>query len=113
MTTREERLAENEAIFREVNDRIAEVSDRFELERVTAICECATAECTQRFELSRSDYDTVRSTGIQFVVVPGHEQPDIERVIERRPDYLLVEKVGEGTKVAEEQDSGGPAAKED
>jgi hypothetical protein len=105
MTTRQERLAENEVIFREVNDRIAEVSDRFELERVSAICECATAECTQRFELSRRDYDAVRSRSLQYVVVPGHERPDIERVIGRGAGYLIIEKIGEGAEVAAKHDS--------
>ena len=114
MTTREKRLAENEAVFREVNERIAEVSDRFELEAVSAICECANAECTRRFELSRRDYDEVRARSLQFAVVPGHERPDIERVIARRAGYLIVEKIGEGAEVAEEQDSGGrSAAKEE
>jgi hypothetical protein len=104
MRTREERLAANEALFREVNERIAEVSERFALEEVSAICECATADCTQRFELSRRDYEEVRSASIQFVVVPGHEKPDIERVVDRRGRYLIVEKIGEGAEVAEEQD---------
>jgi hypothetical protein len=110
MTTREARLAENEAVFREVNERIAEVSDRFELEAVTAICECATSDCTQRFELSRGEYDEVRSRSLQFAVVPSHERPDIERVIGRRARYLIVEKIGEGADVAEEQDSSGRSA---
>ncbi len=105
MRTREERLAANEAIFREVNERIAEVGERFELEDVSAICECATVDCTQRFELSRRDYEQVRSASIQFVVVPGHETPDVERIVERRATYLVVEKIGEGAEVAEEQDS--------
>ena len=49
-----------------MNERIAEVSDRFELEGVSAICECAAAECTRRLELSRGEYDEVRSSSLQF-----------------------------------------------
>ena len=113
MRTREERLAANEALFREVNERIAEVSERFALEEVSAICECATVDCTQRFDLSRRDYKEVRSASIQFVLVPGHEKPDIERVVERRDRYLIVEKIGEGAEVAEERDSRARSAARD
>jgi hypothetical protein len=34
----------------------------------------------------------VRENPLQFLVAPGHEQPDIETVLERREGYLIVEK---------------------
>jgi hypothetical protein len=105
VATREERLAENEAIFREVNERVAEVSERFGLERVSAVCECARAGCTERFELGQSDYEEVRSSSALFAVVPGHETPDVETVVARRDGYLIVEKLGVGAEIADREDS--------
>ena len=77
VTTREERLAQNEAIFREVNERIAGVSETLGLDTVSAICECATAGCVERFDLSRGEYEGIRSSGDRFAVIPGHEEPEV------------------------------------
>jgi hypothetical protein len=104
VTAREERLAENEALFREVNQRISEIGTQFGSELVTVVCECATADCTERFGLSRADYSELRASSTRFGLVPGHERPDVERVVERRDGYIVVEKVGEGTTVAEQHD---------
>ena len=106
VTAREQRLAENELVFREVNERIAEIGVRFELENVEAFCECSNTSCTERFEMSRSDYAHVRSSSTQFVVIPGHETPEVERVVEHREGYLVVEKFGEGAAIAQEEDRG-------
>ena len=105
MATREERLAENEAIFREVNERVAEVSTKFGLEALSAVCECSNAGCMERFELERSAYADLRSSGDRFAVVPGHEEPDVERTVDRGEGYLIIEKVGAGAEVAERTDS--------
>ena len=107
-------MAENEVLFREVNERVAEVSEKFGLHTVSTICECATADCTDRFELSRSDYEGIRSVSARFAVIPGHEKLDIETVVERREGYLVVEKIGVGAEVAARQDSRNqPATGED
>lgn len=106
MTTREERLAENEVVFREVNEQIAEIGVRFELETVSALCECVSASCTERFELSRASYAQVRSSSVRFVVVPGHEKLDVETVVDELEGYFVVEKIGVGARVAEQRDEG-------
>ena len=106
MTARIQRLAENELVFREVNERIAEIGVGFELENVEAFCECSDTSCTERFEMSRSDYAHVRSSNTQFAVVPGHETPEVERVVEQREEYFVVEKIGEAGAIAQEDDQG-------
>jgi hypothetical protein len=115
MATREERMAENESIFREVNERVAEVSERFKLEQVSAVCECANTGCLERFELSRSDYEGIRSSSSsRFAVIPGHEKPEVETVIDRREGYLIVQKIGVGAEIAEREDARNePARRED
>jgi hypothetical protein len=99
----EERAGRNEALFRAVNDNIAgseeqmdSVSDSF-----SVFCECAKADCTMHVEISLTEYVRVRRHAHRFIVVPGHEQPDIEQVVERHRDYWVVEKHGEAAAAAD------------
>jgi hypothetical protein len=94
---REERLGANEALFREVNERVAEVAERFIAgetgdSRFNFNCECGDRGCTEQIALTVGEYEAVRVEATRFAVVPGHEEPDIERVVERYPSYLVVEK---------------------
>lgn len=97
MGAREERLAKNEALFREVNERVAEVATSFieaetQSEPIEFACECGQADCTEPIAMTLVEYEAVRAEPTRFVVVPGHEQPEIETVVERHPTYLVVEK---------------------
>ncbi len=97
---REERLGENEALFREVNERVAEVAEHLmEVEdhgtRIEFNCECGTAGCTEQMPMTLVEYEAVRAEPIRFAVVPGHEVPDVERVVDRHPNYVVVEKEDE------------------
>jgi hypothetical protein len=86
----ERRMARNEEAFRRVNDEIAE---RAVSESATRyVCECADAHCSAVIRLSADDYADVRSAPNRFFVRPGHEQPEIEDVVERHDEYLVVEK---------------------
>jgi hypothetical protein len=84
--------AQTEALFRDVNERIAESAARFESEQAEFVCECADPSCTSRIEVSLELYEQVREDGTHFLLVPGHEDPTIERVVERRPTRSIVEK---------------------
>lgn len=95
--TREERLASNEALFREINERVAEVAKHFVEVESTAdpiefTCECGRRACTEQIALTVAEYEAIRAVPTHFAVVPGHEQPGIERIIERHPNHLVVEK---------------------
>jgi hypothetical protein len=94
MGAREERLGANEALFREVNERVAEVAERFMAggTRVDFSCECANRGCAEQIAMTLGEYEALRAEATHFVVVPGHEVPDIEQVVERHPRYLVVEK---------------------
>ena len=94
MPTRE-RLAKNEALFREVNARIRELSERWELgepDLVAFVCECSRVGCSNPVQLTLSEYEEVRSHRRQFFVVPGHENGQIDGVVARRDRYIVVEK---------------------
>jgi hypothetical protein len=105
MTTRAERQGRNESLFREVNDRIAELNQTFQIEgRSEFLCECSREECRQPIEISIGEYEAVRRTPTRFLVIPGHEDDRVERVVERSERYIVVEKIGEAADEAEDLD---------
>jgi hypothetical protein len=85
--------ARTEALFRDVNERIAESAQRFEAESTEFVCECADPNCTHRVEASLDEYEDVRADGATFMLAPGHAEKDIERVLEDRGRFQIVEKV--------------------
>ena len=82
-----------EALFRDVNERIAESAERFEVGSTQFICECADPNCTHRVEATLVEYEDVRADGATFMLAPGHDEPDIERVIADKGGFQVVEKV--------------------
>jgi hypothetical protein len=107
MSSREERIGLNEAVFREVNERIENLAQRFELqeEPLDLVCECGDADCVRRISMTRAEYEEIRSDPRQFAVHPGHEYPDVEEVIERRKGYDIVNKNrGIPKRIAEQTD---------
>jgi hypothetical protein len=94
----------NEALFREVNERIDQLqadlggSNTFEI-----VCECGTTDCIERFSITSDEYGALRQDVHRFAVVPGHERPEVERTVEKRAGYLVVEKTDpEAAEIAEE-----------
>ena len=91
-----ERAARNEEVFRHVNEGIAEGAERHAVSGTTPfLCECGRVSCFETIEIAASRYEKVVRNRYCFVLVPGHEEPRIERVVEREPDFLVVEKIGE------------------
>jgi hypothetical protein len=89
-----ERLVRNQLVFREVNDRIRELAERFEVEGpLEFICECSREECTEKVSLAADEYNGVRSSPTLFVIVPGHETLKVERVVDVNERFMLVEKI--------------------
>jgi hypothetical protein len=85
--------AETEALFRDVNERIAESAERFDASEAEFVCECSDPNCTHRVATTLEHYEAVRQEPTQFLLVPGHEDPEIERVVERRGRLAVVDKV--------------------
>ena len=107
-TQREERLAQNEAMFREANERAKTWEERHrEVEVELYFCECADPECSEKVGLGKADYERVRSDSRYFVIVPGHELPDVETVIEQDEGWAIIEKAPEVTHAAEALDARG------
>ena len=105
MDERARRIAENEILFREVNERVQELDARFTSPSTFEIvCECGEDTCFERIEIERGEYEAVRAAGVLFAVVPGHEAEDVERVVEQQDSYKVVEKLPEGARLAEATD---------
>jgi hypothetical protein len=103
-----QQLGANEAVFREINEGIERGQWPGEEESpVSFRCECARLGCSELIELSVHEYERVRSNPRWFMVVPGHQHPELEVVIETQPGYLVVEKVDQAGAKAEEADPRG------
>ena len=100
-----QRLAHNEAIFRDINERIeAGVWPGSAAGGVTFTCECAALRCNVTLEMSVPEYEAVRAHSRRFLLAPGHEIPAIETVVHRGDGYIVVEKQGEAAVAAEATD---------
>jgi hypothetical protein len=105
---RARRIGANEAVFRELNERIerlnrslAQISD----EMMHAICECGNIECAQPVVVPFRRYEEVRSDPTLFLVVPGHELVDVESIVDEADGYNVVRKIaGVAQDIAEETD---------
>jgi len=64
------------------------------------VCGCGNAECSETVELTLTDYEAARSQADLFLLVPGHEIGEFERVVEQNERFTLVEKVAEGEAIA-------------
>ena len=90
-----------QAAFREVNEQIAKLTDSLaSTSHRLFVCECVDAECAESLEITEAEYEAVRSEGTRFVIVPGHQLPEVERVVSGNERFLVVEKVGAAAQVA-------------
>lgn len=79
-------------LFREVNERIAEVTGVWNWEEPQGyLCECTDAGCTEAVWLTREQYESIRAARSRFVTAPGHER-GVARVVERHADFVVVEE---------------------
>lgn len=100
---RRRRIGHNEAAFRRINE--AARTGAGNGTSVTGIlCECGHLDCREELALPRPEYEEVRSRPRRFIVLPGHEIPDAERVVAERDGWNVVEKLDAAGEVAEETD---------
>jgi hypothetical protein len=90
-----ERIAHNEALYREMNEGLAAWEERRDGDARTRhefFCECGDSLCQQRVLLRRLDYEAIRANPMHFAVLPGHVFPDAEHVVDTGDGYLVIEK---------------------
>lgn len=102
------RWAENEVIFRQANkgvlEQLADTQGIAAEEDQTAsiksmddlpllfYCECADETCRQRIELTPKEYLEQHRNTSQFILIPGHHIPSVERIMFETDKYIVVEK---------------------
>ncbi|MFN2471941.1 MAG: hypothetical protein ABR583_13335 [Gaiellaceae bacterium] len=107
MSERTERIVKNEALHRDVNERVRQVEDRMSarglLEPRTLdeyFCECGLGDCMEKIRLTREEYEEVRSSPIRFAIMPEHLIADVERVLTQNERFAMIEKVAGEREIA-------------
>jgi hypothetical protein len=88
-----QRLARNQVIFREVNERLRGLADAVPDGTTEYLCECSNTDCVEKIELRLFEYEAVRARPKMFFIRPGHERPEVERLVEENGRYVVVEKI--------------------
>jgi hypothetical protein len=105
---RQQRLGRNQALFREVNERVNDVNDLLTRRAPVDewVCECANEACFERIPLTHDEYEAIRAVSTRFAVAPqeSHVFVDVEEVVARNERYWVVEKIEAGAAVAEQFD---------
>ncbi|HSS81322.1 MAG TPA: hypothetical protein VLK24_09010 [Gaiellaceae bacterium] len=89
---REERIIENEKLFREVNERVADMQANFSGPDPEWVCECGDETCFDKVTVPIDDYQRIRAHDDWFLIRPGHEKTDVEKIVRQRNGFLVVEK---------------------
>jgi hypothetical protein len=99
MDERARRVVQNEALFRRTNEEVERLADELSdavgvspPDRLTVVCECADIGCAARLHVARSIYERARADSGCFIVKPGHEVADLERVVDETDEYMIVTK---------------------
>src|SRR5215218_7509969 len=66
------RVGQNQALYREVNERVKELNEAFDalLPLGEWICECANESCFEKIEMTHEEYEAVRAGERRFFVKP-------------------------------------------
>jgi hypothetical protein len=122
MTDRLEQQSRNEALLREVNERIADVDKSAEEHNFAPeeslfefLCECGSSDgeagrCEERVLMTINEYDQVRSQDDRFVVSPGHESDWLECVAARTDRFVVVDKRAEAEPFVADDARGAPSS---
>jgi hypothetical protein len=94
-------VAENEALFRQVNERVVG-SERRPAETFEIVCECADTQCMEHLRVTTEVYERTRSEPTDFLLKPGHAKPEYETVIDANEEFELVRKTGAAGSVAKQ-----------
>jgi hypothetical protein len=101
--TRSEISACNQVLYREVNERIEQLTSELFGEQVFEIfCECGQADCGARIEVSVPDYEAVRAHATHFILLRDHQDRQVEWVVWHKDGYLVVENIGRAAEIAEQ-----------
>jgi hypothetical protein len=89
------RAKQNELLFRAVNEQIVGMTERLrpQLSDLDIVCECADPACVCSIRVTAEEFARVARENDEFIVLPGHEDQQVEQVVERNPGHLVVQKL--------------------
>ncbi len=90
-----DRIARNEASFRSINETLEQglhQVQRDEAELAGFVCECGDRDCSELVYLDLAKYEQIRADSRTFLIVPGHDLPEAEDVVESGERYAIVQK---------------------
>jgi hypothetical protein len=97
MGFREERIAKNEAVVREINEVVDETRESLlDSSFMHIVCECGYERCDEILAVKKDEYERIRNDPRQFCVVQEHVIQDVEAIVEENDRFVLVAK-REGT----------------
>jgi hypothetical protein len=79
-------VAENEALFRQVNEHVVG-AERRPAESFEILCECGDEACMDHVRVTTEAYERVRSQPTDFVLTPGHAIPEVETVVKGNDEF--------------------------
>lgn len=88
---RETRIVQTEEFYRQINDTIAKNGKR---DGKAYMCECANPYCNATMDVSTEDIEVLHSVPGYYIILPGHEIPDVEHVVSTTEKYAIVGKDG-------------------
>ena len=100
------RIANNEARFRAINERVTDTIERRSNEpvpRIMVVCECAFEDCREMIDVSMEQYRHARSDARWFIVLPDHVVPEAEVMVEACDNHWIIQKLGVGADVARQR----------
>jgi hypothetical protein len=103
---RDGRIAKNEVVMRAANLEIQHAEEEVgsgSQRRFDVLCECGREDCEGMLTLTIAEYEEIHRERDRFVVLPGHNTPEFESVVEERGGYLVVDKFGEAEQIAEDE----------
>jgi hypothetical protein len=89
-----ERIADTEGTGRLANEQILKAAaDHWGREGAALFrCECGDDLCEEPLRIPRDVYEGVRDDPMLFILVPGHEVPEAEDVVDTGDGYEVVRK---------------------
>jgi hypothetical protein len=109
LDTRRVRAAKNQSLFRDLNERIEDISERLDLttKMIDFVCECAHPDCAETVEMTQTEYESIRRIATHFAIKAGHEIADVEQVMAGNARYIVVSKLGAAGEAATQLDPRG------
>lgn len=94
------RALENEQFLESINERlkaslleVREEAGEDPDAHFRFFCECSDLTCRERMHVRPSRLTAIHEDPDQFLLIPGHEILEVERVVDQEEDYLIVRKI--------------------